>query len=308
MKKFSIHNDVKKYKPLSLLLSPVLLPLVNGGLALLRRTVSLPEGVSEKRIRLSTPDNDTIDLIFYIPDAMESPSPALLYFYGSSFFLTRPPHIRRLTAEYAMKTNAVVIDVDYRLAPRHPFPKPFSDALTASEWVLNHAGRLGIDLDLLAIGGDSSGSTLASTVLLHYRDQNKSPFMFQFHIYPVTDARMRADSLHEFPFWSVRLNKMMWSLYIRDALTLPQKYASPMEADSFSGLPDAYVEVCEYDPLRDEGLLFAESLRKSGVKVDVHGIRNAFHSFDLFASSHLTRNAVEKRVDVLKNAFQHASK
>ncbi|MFO8068821.1 MAG: alpha/beta hydrolase [Alkalibacterium sp.] len=303
MNQFSIHNSVKKYKPLSLLLSPILLPLLNGSLALARNAVRLPEGVTEKRIRVSTTDGDMITLIIYTPDHVKNQSPALIYFYGSSYFLTRTPHIKRLTAEYALRTNAIVIDVDYRLAPHHPFPDPFYDAVKASEWVVNHTDYLGIDPDKLAIGGDSSGATLASNVTLYYRNNGSHPFFYQFLIYPVTDVRMRSKSLHEFPYWSVKLNKMMWSLYIRDELALPNEYASPMEADSFSGLPSAYVEVCEYDPLRDEGLLFAKALERAGIKVQTHCVPNAFHSFDLFAASELTKKTMKTRVEVLNQAF-----
>lgn len=303
MKKFSIHNEVKKYKPLSLLLSPIVLPVLNSTVTLIRKNVPLPKGVSEKHVRISTTDGDMITLILYIPDSISYPSPALLYFYGSSFFMSRPPHIKRLTAEYALRTSAIVIDVDYRLSPQHPFPAPFHDALKASEWLFTHADRLKIDRDRIAIGGDSSGATLASNVTLYYKNQGKCPFFYQFHIYPVMDVRMRAESLHEFPYWSVKLNKMMWALYVRDEVTMPNEYASPMEAESFEGLPAAYVEVCEYDPLRDEGLLFAKALDRDGVNVETHCVRNAFHSFDLLATSDLTQAMVEVRAAALNRAF-----
>ncbi|WP_423189058.1 alpha/beta hydrolase [Alkalibacterium sp. f15] len=303
MNQFSIHKDVKKYKPFSLFLSPLVLPILNGTVTLVRKRVPLPEGVKEKHIRLSTTDGDMITLIIYTPEKVKDASPALLYFYGSSYFLTRPPHIKRLTAEYALRTNTIVIDVDYRLSPQHPFPAPFFDALKASEWVMTHTDYLGIDPDKIAIGGDSSGATLASNVTLYYRNQGLHPFFYQFLIYPVTDARMRSKSLHEFPYWSVKLNKMMWSLYIREELSLPNEYASPMEADSFSGLPTAYIEVCEYDPLRDEGLLLAKALERAEVKVQTHCVQNAFHSFDLFAASELTKKTMNTRVRALNQAF-----
>ncbi|MER2064330.1 MAG: alpha/beta hydrolase fold domain-containing protein, partial [Alkalibacterium sp.] len=122
---------------------------------------------------------------------------------------------------------------------------------------------------------------------------------------PVADARMRAESLHAFPYWSVKLNKMMWSLYVREEITLPNKYAAPMEAESFSDLPDAYVEVCEYDPLRDEGLLLAEALEKDNVRVETHCVRRAFHSYDLLATSDLTKAMMNIRVDALNRAFDN---
>lgn len=303
MTRFSIHNEVKSYKPLSLLLSPFILPILNSSLSLIRENIALPEGINEKKVRISTTDDAFITLIIYTPDTIKRPAPALLYFYGSSYFLTRPPHIKRLTAEYALRTNAIVIDVAYRLSPQHPFPKPFYDALKASEWLMAQAKRLNINTNKLAIGGDSSGAALASNVTLFYRNLGFQPFFYQFLIYPVTDVRMRAHSLHDFPFWSVKLNKMMWSLYIRNDMTLPNEYASPMEAESFEGLPETYVEVCEYDPLRDEGLLFAEALRKANIQVESHCVRNAFHSFDLFATSDLTEAMMNVRVDALNRAF-----
>lgn len=76
-----------------------------------------------------------------------------------------------------------------------------------------------------------------------------------------------------------------------------------MEAESFKGLPDAYVEVCEYDPLRDEGLLFSEALQRDDVNVETHCVRHAFHSYDLLASSHLTKAMMKTRADALNQAF-----
>lgn len=306
MSKRSIYQEFRSSKYFALPASPFIIPLVNGTLAIVRKTISLPKGLIEKKIALSTPDDERIKLRILTPEGVKKNAPCLIYFHGSAFFMTQAPHHKKLVAEYALRTGAVVVSVAYRLAPKDPFPTPLNDCDLATNWVFNHADYLGISTDHIAIGGDSAGGALAAGVSLLRRDRKDKPFCFQLLIYPVTDARMESPSMKEFddtPFWSSRLNEMMWSLYVREDRLADQKYAAPLEAESFADLPDTYMEVCEYDPLRDEGLIYAQKIEAAGSKVERHIIKGVTHGYDMALKSELALSSIDKRVHALINAF-----
>lgn len=307
MKKYSIYKEVGHLKFLTLPASPVVIPLINSTFTLLEKMTPVDDKISEKHILLNTYDNDTIRLTLYYPDDLEGDSPCLLYFYGSAYFMKRAPHHKKWAMTYAKESNCLVIVADYRLAPKNPFPAPFLDCFSASEWVFQNAERLKIDPSKIAVGGDSSGGALASSVSMMRRDKGLLNFCFQFLIYPVTDVRMETPSMKEFsntPLWSSKLNKMMWSLYVQETIQTDLKYAAPMEARTFKDLPQAFIEVCEFDPLRDEGLLYGDALMKAGVKADISFIPKAIHGYDMKLSSSLSLAAKHRRIAALKRAFE----
>ena len=305
-KKHSIHEQFKYTKFFTLPPSPFVVPLINASLYLLKKSVSTPKTVRKKEIKLSTPDGEAITLTILTPKNLQAPAPCLIYFHGGGFFMEEAPHHRKLTAEYAVKTGAVVVNVHYRITPQYPFPTPLKDSDLAVNWVFSHTDYLKINPDKIAIGGDSAGGTLAASVTLLRRDRKDKPFCFQILVYPVTDARMETSSMQEFdktPLWNSKLNEMMWSLYVRKDSETNQKYASPMEAESFECLPDAYVEVNEYDPLRDEGLEYAEKLKEAGSEVETYVVEKGVHGYDTKTQSDLARKYVKKRITALNKAF-----
>ena len=125
-------------------------------------------------------------------------------------------------------------------------------------------------------------------------------------IYPVTDARMQTPSMKQFtdcPCWNARLNRKMWQLYLRSGWSGLRAYASPMEAEDFGGLPDAYVEVEEFDCLRDEGAAYAEALACAGSSVQLERVTGTFHGFDVFRNSPPARAQIAARIRALRRAF-----
>ncbi|MCC5895656.1 MAG: alpha/beta hydrolase [Alkalibacterium sp.] len=302
MSKYPIHKEVGYLKYLTLPASPVVIPLINSVLTLLEKNVPVDKGIVEKHLLLNTYDDDTIKVTLYYPKDLPDHSPCLLYYYGSAYFMKRAPHHKKWAMTYAKEANCLVIVVDYRLAPQHPFPAPFLDCFLASEWVFQQAERLNIDPSRIAVGGDSSGGALASSVSMMRRDKHLKNFCFQFLIYPVTDAKMDSPSMKAFsdtPLWSSKLNEMMWSLYVQDPIQTDVKYAAPMEADTFSDLPEAFIEVCEFDPLRDEGLLYGDALMQAGVTVDLSFIPKMIHGYDINTKSSLAEASRHRRVAAL---------
>jgi len=226
--------------------------------------------------------------------------------HGGAFALKAAPYHKNLACEYALKTPCKVIFVDYRLAPKYAFPVGVEDCYAAFEWVCKNSEVLGIDKNRIAIGGDSSGGALAAAVSLMARDRKAPSICFQMLIYPVTDARQITESIKNYidtPMWNSKLNHKMWKLYLKDGVHCDREYASPMEAISLENLPDSYIEVSEFDCLRDEGINFAEALQKSGINVELHKTIGTVHGFDIAEKSEIVRQSVAKRIMALKKNF-----
>lgn len=309
MKKHTIYENFNYMKLFTLPASPAVIPFVNLTLTSLRKLTPTKQSLSEKSLRMSSFDGELITLTLYWPKNKEKPEKCLLYFYGSAYFMKPTFHHKKWAMTYAEETGALVVFVHYRLAPKHPFPTPFLDCFQASEWLYNNAFRLGIDPEKIVIGGDSAGGALAASVAMMRRDKGLKNFASQFLIYPVTDARMTTPSMKEFddtPVWTNQLNKMMWSLYIQDKPARDWKYAAPLEAASFDSLPPAYVEVCEFDPLRDEGLLYADALHQNGIYVDIAFVPKAIHGYDIPMNTPLSSAFKNRRLAALKKAFGDA--
>jgi acetyl esterase/lipase len=170
-----------------------------------------------------------------------------------------------------------------------------------------HAQSLGIDPNRIAVGGDSAGGNLAAVTALMARDRKAVQPMFQLLIYPVTDRRMATESSKAYrdaPVWNAALSEKMWAYYLPVLPAEHIEYASPMEAPDLTGLPDAYLEVAEFDSLRDEGLNYAAALEAAGVKVTRHETRGTPHGFEFVMSAPLTLRTVLHRAEILKAAFE----
>lgn len=306
MKKKNRYDNFNHMTKLTLPASPAVIPVVNLILTALRKLTTTSKTVKEKTIRYSSFDEELITLTLYQPKHIEKPEKCLLYFYGSAYFMKPTFHHKKWAMTYAEETGALIVFVHYRLAPKHPFPAAFWDCFQASEWLFTNAHRLGVNPKKIIVGGDSSGGALAASVAMMRRDRGLTNFVSQFLIYPVTDARMNTPSMNEFddtPIWTSTLNKMMWSLYIQEKPELDWKYAAPLAASSFDSLPPAYIEVCEFDPLRDEGLLYADALNQSGLYVDVAFVPKGIHGYDIHLDYPLAQVFKKRRIAALKKAF-----
>jgi acetyl esterase/lipase len=306
MSKYNIHSDFKKYENMTLPFTPLLLPLINVYLTKSFHKIKPAEGVLETKKEISGYKNGLIELTIFSPMDIEENAPCLIYFHGGAFALKAAPYHKNLVCQYALRTPCKVIYVDYRLAPEHAFPVGVEDCYAAFEWVCKNAEMLGIDKNKIAVGGDSAGGALAAAVSLMARNRKAPEICFQMLIYPVTDARQITESMKNYvdtPMWNSKLNKKMWELYLKDGIQGEREYASPMEAASLESLPDTYVEVTEFDCLRDEGINYAEALRKSGNHVELYKTTGTIHGFEIAENSEIINQCIEKRIAALKEAF-----
>lgn len=256
--------------------------------------------------RIASFDDYKIPIHLIEPHDLPSKAPCLLYFHGGSFMAPAVEYHKRLMHEYAQKTPCKVLYVDYRLAPQFPFPFGFNDCYACLEWASKNADELQIDANRIAVGGDSSGGTLAAAVAQKARDHNGPHVCFQMLIYPATDSRQNTQSIKKFtetPVWNSRLNALMWQLYLPIQPKEDSAYASPMQAKSFSDLPAAYVEIAQFDPLHDEGKNYAQALKDADVPVEFYETKGTVHAFDILGNTKVTQKSLLKRVNALRAVF-----
>ncbi|MFM9376935.1 alpha/beta hydrolase [Gordonia sp. VNK21] len=214
--------------------------------------------------------------------AQDGPSRGLVVFYhGGGFVLgSRASHDSAVRA-LAVASGADVLSVDYRLAPEFPFPTPVDDALAAWRFAVDKASGWGLDRHRIAVAGDSAGGNLSAVVSQLVRGEDVTPCL-QLLIYPVTDLGGESASRAEFAegfFLTQEGMDYFTDHYIEDRASLTDPRVSPMLTEDLSGLPPAYVVVAGFDPLRDEGIAYAEKLRAAGVPVTLRRAGNLIHGF-----------------------------
>jgi acetyl esterase len=221
----------------------------------------------------------------YRPSKDGAPRPGVVFFHGGGWVIcdleTHDGACRRIANE----VDAVVVAVDYRLAPQHKFPAAVEDSYAATRWVAEHADELGINPTRLAVAGDSAGGNLAAAVALMARDRGGPPLAFQMLVYPVIDSTA---GRNDYPSktenaegYFLTTSAMNWyrDQYVADESDADDPYLSPIRAESLAGLPPAVIVVAEADPLRDEGEEYARALDAAGVPVMLHCAIGMFHGF-----------------------------
>ncbi len=197
--------------------------------------------------------------------------------------------------------------VDYRLMPSHPFPAGQDDCYDALRWTSGNATQLGIDPARIAVMGDSAGGALAASISQLTQDRAELDICAQVLIYPATDAECKTASACEFkdtPIFTSASNSAMWRVYLHKhaAGELPP-YASPIQRADMSGLPRAYIETAEFDPLHNEGAASAKRLADAGVDVTLNETRGTVHGFDAVVPSAAGNDAIQRRIEFLEKCF-----
>jgi acetyl esterase len=215
----------------------------------------------------------------YRPDS-DHALPVVVFAHGGGWVLgtidSHDPFCRALAAH----TPAVVVSVDYRLAPEHPFPAAIDDVWAATQWVARHATQLGGAPERIVVAGDSAGGNLAAVAALRARDAGL-PLALQVLLYPVTDADLASSG---YARYGEGLNltrakmRWFWECYL-DGADATHPHASPLRADDLSALAPALVLTAEHDPLTAEGEAYAQRLREAGVPVTVTQYDGQIHGF-----------------------------
>ncbi len=298
----------KEFFPFSLFTPPIKSPKAAGKMGEMMK----PPGwlwrdkeISVRREMISGYQSGTIEVFVMEPKNIATEN-CLIYYHGGGFFFeTSDSHYRNAKA-YALNTPCKVLFVQYRLAPKHPFPIPAEDSFLALKWAYDNAESLGINKEKIAVGGDSAGGCLTAAVTQMVRDRGLDiRFKFQLLIYPFVDQSMSSESNRRFtdtPMWNSTLSKLMTGGYVQNLDVENFVYASPIEGDC-ANLPAAYIETAEFDCLHDDGTNYGKKLRDAGVLVEINETKGTMHGFDIVTKAPTTKAAVAARIKYMQKMF-----
>jgi acetyl esterase len=272
------------------------------------------ELLPDLRIEDRTVEHDGLRVpvrIYWPPSAAGTTVPVVVFYHGGGWALGDLDTHDALARAHAVGADAIVVSVDYRLAPEHPFPAGIDDSWAALRWVGEHAAELGGDPHRIAVAGDSAGGNIAAVMAQLARDHGGPALAFQLLWYPSVAADMSLPSFAEnadAPLLNAEVIAAFVSWYvpgrdISDPSSLPPTMA-PVNAASFAGLAPAYIGTAEYDPLRDDGARYAELLRAAGVPVELHNEPTLSHGYASFALvAPAAAAATERGLAALKKAL-----
>jgi acetyl esterase/lipase len=252
------------------------------------RPAAIQTGVeAERRMTPPRDEHPGVPVWVYQRAGRTERSGALLWIHGGGFVLGDPVTYHDTCSGLADDLGIVVVSVDYRLAPTHPFPAGLEDCYTALGWLHAHADELGVDPRRVAIGGDSAGAGLAACLAQLAHDRDELPVAFQLLVYPMLDDRtvLRSDHAGTGAFvWSPVSNQFGWTAYLghRPRAEAPAPYAAAARRADLAGLPPAWIGVGDVDLFHGEDVEYARRLTASGVPCDLHVVPGMYHGADGF--------------------------
>lgn len=260
-------------------------------------------------INIPSRDGQLINARLYKPveltQAME-PLPVLLYFHGGGYCVGGLDSHDSLCRSLAALTPCCVLNVAYRLAPEYRFPTAVYDAQDAYRWVLSSGSEYGLDINRLAVGGDSAGGTLATGLTLAARDEKWPQPIYQVLLYPCTSAWQNTEShqrLAQGYLLEAETLQWMFNNYLRDEADRRDWRFAPLQADNLSDLASAFLVLAEYDPLVDEGIAYGEKLKTAGVSTQIKVYSGMTHDFARLGN--IVNEAHQVRKDIA-NVLAHA--
>jgi acetyl esterase/lipase len=308
--KYDIHPDFAKFPVFTFKFSAPIVWLMNLLIRVTRWLGKRSFDLATENHTLISADGSHFKVMVMTPHTVQRPAPVLLYYHGGGFALSYASNHLANCERYANEAHCVVVFVDYRLAPQHPFPSAFDDCYAALEWVVKESHSLGIDTSRIVVGGDSAGGALAAGVAQKARDEQLATLCGQLLIYPVLDNNCSTPSATDFvdvPLWNAISNRRMWEMYLsRYARDTTPDYAAPGHGE-LRDLPLSYVETAEFDPLRDEGLNYIAALRAENIEVVANETRQTIHGYDGNAKSSIARQSMLERIQFLQKAFTAAA-
>ncbi len=257
------------------------------------RTVPGPDGGPDLRVRV------------YRPVGVDGARPGIYLIHGGGMVLGDIEGEDATATMLCDAVGAVVVSVEYRLAPEYPHPAPVEDCYAGLVWTARNTTELGIDPTRLALYGGSAGGGLALGTALLARDRGFPQLAFLMPIYPMIDDRNETPSSHEITdvgIWDRSGNLEAWAWYLGGAAA--DQYAAPARAQDLSGLPPTYIDVGTVDLFRDEDIAFAARLMQAGVPTELHVNPGSYHASEVFApDAALTQRIWARRIEALRRAL-----
>jgi acetyl esterase len=267
--------------------------------------LAMTGGEAQPVDRVEDRDADGVPVRVYRPSG-ETKLPILVVFHGGGWVIGSMEQYDLIARQLANTSGAIVVSVDYRLAPEHPYPAPLDDCWTAVKWTAAHAADIGGDASRIAVGGDSAGGNLAAVCALLARDAGGPELALQVLVYPVTDCDFGTGSyIANAEGYLLGSEEMQWFFdnYTTGHVDPADWHVSPLRADDLAGVAPALVLTAEYDPLRDEGVAYADRLRAAGVDVEYQCYEGMIHSFFGLPAFDAARDAMDLVATGLRRAI-----
>lgn len=230
-------------------------------------------------------DGADVRVFVYEHAERRRPGGALLWMHGGGLVMGTPEQGDQLCSRFAAELGIVVISVDYRLAPEHPFPAALDDCFAALQWLHRGADAMGIDPAKTAVGGDSAGGGLAACLAQLSHDRGGPPICFQLLQYPMLDDRTALLTDQQAIIWTNTSNRYSWAAYLGHPVTEiePRPYAAAARRDDLHGLPPAWIGVGDIDLFHDECVEYCTRLRVANVPCELHVVPGMYHAAEQVA-------------------------
>ena len=260
------------------------------------------EMASTDTVAVPGPNGD-VPCLVNTPRLSDEPLPVLIFFHGGGLMLLSAEDFQPVCTALAAAADCIVVNVDYRLAPEHPFPQPLDDAFAVYQWCLSHAAVLGGDPTRIAVGGDSAGGYLATALCLDARELGVPQPVLQLLIYPDVDATNRSESMVTIDAF-IDLDQItgLHAAHCGDQLLNPR--ASPIHAADHRGLAPAFILAASHDPFVDQGRAYAAVLQAAGVPVEYSCYQGTIHAFVTMGGAvNVANTAVAEAATAVAAAF-----
>ncbi|MDB6061034.1 MAG: esterase [Verrucomicrobiaceae bacterium] len=268
-------------------------------------------GVDIGEHMIAGPTDAPLRVRLYTPKQRAAAVPGLLCIHSGGFVIGSLDTEHASLVALCEVLGVVIASVDYRLAPEHPYPAGLEDCYSALTWFSKSAESLGVDNNRIGVYGLSAGGGLSAALALLTRDRSGPKLCFQYLGVPELDDRLQTTSMRNFidtPLWSRVHAELSWKYYLGDktqpgAADVPI-YAAPARATDLRGLPPTYIVAAEFDPLRDENIIYALNLLEAGVPTELHVFAGTFHGSQMFANAEVSKRQLQEAIVVLQRGLR----
>ena len=247
----------------------------------------------------------------YMPRDSAEPLPVLVWYHGGGFVVGSLNSYDAICRWLSKHADCLVLSVDYRLAPEHPFPAAVEDSFAALQWAAQNAALLGGDPSRLAVAGDSAGGNLATVSSILARDTGNPELALQLLVYPGTAAVPESDSHHRFAqdrILSRKTIQWFYQQYLQNPADKSDFRYAPLLAENLSGLPPTLLILADHDPLYDEGLAYGERLRAAGNDIEIITYPGMVHAFFSMSNAvDAAKDALQRSATTLRQTFSASS-
>lgn len=261
-----------------------------------------------EKITIDGYKNEKFDLYVLGKKDLKDNAPALIFFHGGGFIFDASKSHYQLAVLYAKRCSCKVIYVKYNLSPKYHFPYPQQEAYLATKYVFEHTRELNINVNKIGITGDSAGATLALSSIIIAREEHNEIYkpLFSVLIYPWLDNRGTSESSKKYtdsPMWSSKLSSKVGKYNNPDKIDFPKRYNSIVEVNDLSYMPKAYIEVAEFDPLHDDGILYYQLLKKLNIEAVLYETKGTMHGYDTKFNASTTQKMINQRIEYINSSF-----